>query len=448
MVFVSAQAVIFWQISPPLVLLLGAPLVALTLYQRSAVRHRVAEEAASKDSLTGLKNRRAFEENAGRMLAATAHDGTAVALCLVDIDRFKQVNDRHGHVMGDAILEALAQAIEATTPGHGYRLGGDEYGLLVEGNGADAERTVTELQQAFAERHEGLPVFEPVTISAGIAVFPFHADDLHSLKKRADMALYQSKFNGRDRSTLYTGLPGETDTTRDFLSLPFPMTDTRLVTARRLAALVDALSDASAEAQGTLAATGYSGVLDRWSAFDGNHSQTVAWLTVELARRLGVDGEELEHVQLAALLHDIGKIAVPEHILNKGDRLSDAERALVERHAVIGYELVRGLALSPVDTYVLHHHERWDGTGYPHGLAGADIPFGSRLILVADAFDALTSDRSYRAGVSVEAAMNELQSEAGRQFDPLIVATLHELLSQHEPTQVKETAWSLSTSHS
>jgi putative nucleotidyltransferase with HDIG domain len=201
-----------------------------------------------------------------------------------------------------------------------------------------------------------------------------------------------------------------------------------------------------------LPAPGYSGVLDRWRGFDGNHSQAVARLAVELARRLGVEGEELEHIHLAALLHDIGKVAMPEHILNKAGRLTDVEQALVERHSVIGYELVRGLALSPVDAYVLHHHERWDGGGYPHGLAGAEIPFGSRVILVADAFDALTSNRSYRAGISIEAAMQELQAESGRQFDPLVVAALHDLLAQAPPADTATSApdlgveWSLSTS--
>ena len=452
MVFVAAQAVIFWRVSPPLVLLLGAPLVALTLYQRSAVRHRVAEEAASTDSLTGLKNRRAFEDEAGRMLASSSHDGKPVALCLIDIDRFKQVNDRHGHLVGDTILEALSHAIEETAPGCGYRLGGDEYGLLVEGSSDDAERAVTELQRRFADMHEQLPIAETVTISAGIAVFPFHADDLRSLKKRADMALYQSKFSGRDRATVYTGLPGESNND-DFLSIRFPMVDIRLVTARRLAALVDAFSDASAEAQGMLPPTGYTDVLDRWRCFDGNHSQAVARLAVELARRLGIHGDELEQVQLAALLHDIGKIGVPEHILNKAGPLTEFEQELVERHSVIGFELVHGLGLSPVDTYVLHHHERWDGTGYPHGLAGAEIPFGSRLILVADAFDALTSDRSYRSGVSVEAAMHELQAESGRQFDPLVVSALHDwLVSQNttpDPAPTgRQPEWSFSTSPS
>jgi len=449
MVFVAAQAVIFWRVSPPLVLLLGAPLVALTLYQRSAVRHRVAEEAAATDSLTGLKNRRAFEEEAGRMLGGSPQSGKTVALCLIDIDRFKQVNDRHGHPVGDTILEALSRAIEATAPGCGYRLGGDEYGLLVEGSTTEAERLIAQLQRTFAEMHHELPLTEPVTISAGIAVFPFHADDLHSLKKRADMALYQSKFNGRDRATVYTGLPGESNTD-DFLGIPFPLVDIRLVTARRLAALVDAFSDASAEARGVLQPTGYTDVLERWRNFDGNHSQAVARLAVELGRRLGLQEEELEHIHLAALLHDIGKIAVPEHILNKAGRLTDVEQELVERHSVIGYELVRGLAMPPVDLYVLHSHERWDGGGYPHRLAGAEIPFGSRLILVADAFDALTSDRSYRAGVSVEAAMHELQAESGRQFDPLVVSALHDWLTCQQvvdalPTTERSPQWSFST---
>jgi HD-GYP domain-containing protein (c-di-GMP phosphodiesterase class II) len=138
---------------------------------------------------------------------------------------------------------------------------------------------------------------------------------------------------------------------------------------------------------------------------------------------------------------------VPEHILNKADRLTPIEQSLVERHSLIGYELVRGLALSPVDLYVLHHHERWDGTGYPHRLAGAEIPFGSRVILVADAFDALTSDRSYRRGISIEAAMQELQAESGRQFDPAVVSVLHDLLAQGRPAALtfEESEWSLST---
>jgi diguanylate cyclase (GGDEF)-like protein/putative nucleotidyltransferase with HDIG domain len=427
MIFVAMQAVIFWRLSAPLVILLSAPLFALTLYQRSSVRHRVAEEEAATDSLTGLKNRREFERESADALAAAKRGRSQFVLCLIDIDHFKQVNDRHGHLSGDAVLNALASAIEKAAPGRGYRLGGDEFALLLETTVAEAAAAADDLERRFTKTQQGL-VPEPVTISAGLALFPDHADDLHSLKKRADMALYQSKYNGRARSTIYAEDGRESDSA-DAFGFDFPLVDIRLVTAQRLASLVDAISDASAAAQGMLAPTIYTDVLDRWRSFDGNHSRSVAALTVALARRLGLEGEELDQIRLAALLHDVGKIAVPETVLAKPGPLLDTERELVERHSLIGFELLRGMGLSPVDTYVLHHHEQWDGSGYPHGLAGAEIPFGSRLILVADAFDALTSDRAYRRGVSVEAAMHELQGQSGRQFDPLIVAALHDHLA-------------------
>lgn len=441
MIFVALQAVIFWRLSAPLVILLSAPLFALTLYQRSSLRHRAAEKAATTDSLTGIKNRRAFEEDAAGALLTAQADGS-FALCLIDIDHFKHVNDRHGHPTGDAVLEAVAQAIEQVAPGRGYRLGGDEFALLLEKSADEVAAIADDLRRLFTtSQRELLP--EAVTISTGIALVPDHADELHSLKKRADLALYQSKYNGRARSTIYTEDGRESEA--DVFGFDFAMVDTRLVTAQRLASLVDALSDAGAEAQGMLGPTSYTDVLDRWRSVDSNHSQAVAALTVALARRLGVEGDELDQIRLAALLHDVGKIAVPESILSKPGPLADTERELVERHSVIGFELLRDIGLSPVDTYVLHHHEQWAGTGYPHGLAGAEIPFGSRLIHVADAFHALTSDRAYRRGVSIEAAMHELHGQSGRQFDPLVVSALHDHLS-HPVTTTQRTALQLAWS--
>jgi putative nucleotidyltransferase with HDIG domain len=333
-------------------------------------------------------------------------------------------------------------------PGRGYRLGGDELAFLVFNSTIAALDQVKAIRLSFAvQQPELLP--EEVTFSAGIASFDNQGSDgdLHTLVKQADLALYQSKNNGRARSTVYSPRerehPGE-----EVLSRVFPLVDIRLVTARRLATLVDALADASAEEQGFLAAPVYTSVLDRWQSFDGKHSEAVAGIAVALGRRLGLSPDELDHIRLGALLHDVGKIAVPENILNKPGTLSPNERALVERHPVIGYELLRDLGLAPVDLYVRHHHERWDGHGYPDRLSGAEIPFGARLILVADAFDALTSNRSYQHAISIEAAMNELHGEAGRQFDPLVVATLHEHLVEAllvaEPVAASplEAAWS------
>ena len=179
----------------------------------------------------------------------------------------------------------------------------------------------------------------------------------------------------------------------------------------------------------------------------GTHhlSRRTLALLCEAEDATSIDEDEQAIVRSAALLHDVGKIAVPESILSKPGPLSDTERELVERHSLIGFELLRDLGLSPVDTYVLHHHEQWAGTGYPYGLAGAEIPFGSRLIHVADAFHALTSDRAYRRAVSIEAAMHELHGESGRQFDPLVVSALHDHLA-HPATTIRrnelQPAWS------
>lgn len=432
MVFVAAQAVIFWRMSAGLVLLLGAPILALTLYQRAYVRRRTAEEEAATDSLTALKNRRAFEDEAGRALAGLG-SSRELSLCLIDIDHFKQVNDRHGHPVGDAVLGLLASVIDEHAPGCGYRLGGDELAFLLPAPSGVALDTADRIREQFVARQLEI-VPETVTISAGIAVFPENADELHALVKHADLALYQSKNGGRARSTVYRG-PGAA-IGEDIASSAFPLLDIRLVTARRLATLVDALAAASADARGFLPEPAYTDVLDRWQSFDGDHSHAVASLCVSLGRRLGLSRDELDQVRLGALLHDVGKIAVPSSILAKPGPLTDDERDLIERHPIIGFELLRDLGLSPVDTYVLHHHERWDGQGYPDRLAGPEIPLGSRLILVADAFDALTSDRAYRNKVSVEAAMNELRGEAGRQFDPLVVAALHDHLSESVVAEV------------
>jgi diguanylate cyclase (GGDEF)-like protein/putative nucleotidyltransferase with HDIG domain len=448
-VFVAAQAVILWRLSAPLVLLLSAPLFALTLYQRSAVRGRVAEEAASTDSLTGLKNRRAFEEDGARLLGD--NEGVVgVALCLMDIDRFKQVNDRYGHLVGDTVLERLARALDHEVPDRAYRLGGDEFVALMEVG--EHLNLFARVQERFTDGlADQVELTEPVTISAGIAMYPDHADDLHTLRKRADMALYRSKYNGRAQISVYGA--DELDETHLSFGAGFGYfrSDSRLLTAHRLVALVDAVADASARERGLLSPTKFSSVLDTWGGRDNNHSRTVASLAVALAQRLGVDGEELEHIHVAALLHDVGKIALPEAVLSKPGPLTEEERSLVERHPIIGYELIRDLGIARAATFVLHHHERWDGRGYPHRLSGADIPFGSRIILVADAFDALTSDRAYRRGVSIDAAIHEIQSESGRQFDPLIVSALHEHFAHPEPsadvpTMTREPEWSFSMS--
>ena len=428
MVFIVAQAVIFWRLSPFLLILVGAPLFTLNLYQRSAVRGRMAQHEAETDSLTGLKNYRAYEADISSVLAQAGEERTTVSLCLIDVDRFKQVNDRHGHPAGDAVLKLLGELVEELAPGCGYRLGGDEFALVVFSSARGAAELSTTLQERFAAEQEGL-LPERVTLSTGIATAPDHADDPEGLKKRADLALYQSKHTGKDRSMIYDPA-GESAGAVPHGTLAL---DDRIVTATRLVKIVDAIAEAGLDGQRVLDVSRLVAAVDRRHVSEATHSRTVAHLAESLGRALGAEGNELEQLRFAGLLHDVGKIAIPDRILNKPGPLTEAEQELVRKHPEIGFDLLAGLELAPIDQWILHHHEHWDGSGYPFGLSGAEIPFGSRIVLVADAFDAMTTHRVYRRAISVQAAMGELQSESGRQFDPLVVAALAELLANPVP---------------
>ncbi len=407
MVFVVAQAVLVWHQSPYLLPLVGAPLFALNLYQRAAIKRHAAEVEAARDNLTRLGNQRAYEETIGEAIAEAEPRDTLV-LYLLDVDRFKQVNDRHGHPAGDAVLARLGELIEELAPRGGYRIGGDEFAVLLRGDDPAVEAFPELLRERLAAlKIAGVP--EPVTLSVGVAHFPDHAHDASSLKRRADLALYRSKRNGKDRTSVFR--PGETLFADDSGAEGESDTGSIVAVRRLLAAL--------SVRHGRV----------------GEHSTAVADLARAIGRTLGVESGELDHLYLAGLLHDLGKISTPDAILFKPGPLTVEERTVMQKHSRVGFDLLEGLELAPVDDWILHHHEHWDGTGYPGGLAGAEIPFGSRIVLVADAFDAMTSERPYRRALSVPAAMGELRDLAGRQFDPLVVSALETCLAA-EPDRV------------
>jgi diguanylate cyclase (GGDEF)-like protein len=403
MAFIAALAVALWTVWPPLLLLLTGPLFALALFQRYALRTAMALRAAGTDSLTGLKNHRSYEQDLAKGLADSEEGGGELTLCLIDIDNFKKMNDEHGHPTGDSLLTAFAELTRSLGPDvQGYRLGGDEFALIVDAGEERAIDAVRTLRARLASA--GLPYGEHFTFSAGIAGFPEQAEEAQELLRVADVALYWTKRHGKNRWCVYSPSVVER-------SWPAALTatveyDARLRAAENLIRVVDARD-----------------------TYTGSHSQSVAALVEMIGESLELPEGMIAQLRLAGLLHDLGKISVPDAILQKPSRLDPAEQATLRKHPQTGFELLEGLDVSPVDVWILHHHEHWDGAGYPHGLRGEEIPLGSRIILVADAFDAMTTERRYRGAVSVEQALAELSRNAGTQFDPKVVAALQGALN-------------------
>jgi diguanylate cyclase (GGDEF)-like protein/putative nucleotidyltransferase with HDIG domain len=405
MAFISALAVSQWKVDPPLELFLAGPLFALALYLRSSYRTVLAVRDAETDALTALGNHRSFQIDLRRELEAADGEDGLMSLALIDLDSFKDINDRFGHPVGDSVLRLVASVLrEQCGEGRAYRIGGEEFAALLPAHTSWEADTVFDRIHAQLAGTE-FPTGEPVTVSVGLAVFPEHGRDRETLYDVADAALYWAKNHGKNRSCIYTP------------------SVVRSYTPAELAE--------TAERQARLrAAEGLIRVVDAKDTYAGAHSQTVSRLAEGIARTMGLDIEVVEQVRLAGLLHDLGKIAIPDRILQKPGKLDPDELRVMREHPVLGARLLEGLGVSPVDRWILHHHEWWDGSGYPLGLAGEEIPLGSRIILVADAFDAMTSDRCYRAAGTASAAIAELRKRCWTQFDARIVAALERLQSE------------------
>jgi diguanylate cyclase (GGDEF)-like protein len=389
--------VILWQREPWLSLALAGPLLAIGLYQRSTFKAMQAMRLALTDPLTGLGNHRSFHERLQRELVAAEQDGTSVALCLFDLDDLKTINDHHGHPMGDAVLSQVASRLRQG--GEAFRLGGDEFAVLLPGHG---EREASAVARSIVERIAALRIegIDEVTVSGGVATFPTHGAGRDELIRLADSALYWAKEDGKNRVRAYAA--------ESFLR-----------------ANLEQLADSPDRAARYRAAESLAQTVDARDAYSGRHSQRVGEYAGRIARRLGADEPTIELIRLAGNLHDLGKLAIPEELLRKPTELSDGERLVLERHPQIGYRMLESLGVDAVAEGVLHHHERWDGTGYPNKLSGEQIPLAARIVFVADAYDAMTAARGPTGGLgasrSEEEALAELERCAGTQFDPRVV---------------------------
>ena len=380
-------------------LAVAAAVIVITRERVAALVARLAE-AADTDPLTELLNRRGFGNQLELELARAERSGAEVSLISGDLDHFKQVNDRFGHQVGDDVLVEVAGVLRrhARRIDCVARVGGEEFALLVPGadsGGAfvSAERLRYRVREALAERFPGL------TISFGIASYPSDGESVERLLRCADESLYAAKALGRDRTVIYS---------REIVGAL--AADPQIEPSSAGSSLTTLLTLAEA--------------LDIRDPRTARHSDTVGRYAEAMARTLGLAPDRVERIRLAAILHDIGKIGIADSILYKPGPLSDEEWVEIRNHPEIGARLLSAPGLDDLRAWILAHHERLDGAGYPHGLSGDEIPLEARIIAVADAFEAIVADRPYRAGRSAEEALDELERCSGSQFDPEVVAAL------------------------
>jgi diguanylate cyclase (GGDEF)-like protein len=347
-------------------------------------------DSARTDACTGLLTLDAFRGDAEAVLCHASRAEQPASLALVDIDDFRSLNARRGPAAGDAALRAVAERLRDLTRASDLigRTGADEIAVLMPGTPVGGARTCCERLIAQLEGTD-IPRAGVITVSAGVAA--------HRLGTTIERLL-ASAARGLDRARADGGASGAARPAEGGVD-PF----------RAQAHVIEALATALVER-------------DRYT---GEHSAFVVDMAKTVAGSLGLDEVEVQRIGHAALLHDIGKVGMPDRVLHKQGPLAGDEWELMREHPVIGERILRAIpGLGSVARIVRHEHERYDGSGYPDGLAGEAIPLGSRVILACDAYHAMTSDRPYRAAMAHEHAVAELVRCAGSQFDPRIVAAL------------------------
>lgn len=376
----------------------------LTFKENIAIAEELRAEVAqsSRDPLTGLINHRSFHQKLAAAVDRAHASGSDLSLILFDIDDFRPLNDRLGHQAGDAVLRAIALAIHdrLRNEDHLGRIGGEEFACLLPATSGTAAWLVADRARALIERMD-FGEAGSVTISAGVCDLT-HASSAGDLLRLTDGALYWAKSHGRN------------------------------TVARYHPDVIDVLSAedraAQAERARTLSAVAaLARAVDAKDTTTQQHSNRVSAIAGDIAGRLGWSHDQIVLLREAALVHDVGKIGVPDSILLKPTPLLPQERAVMQTHAGLGAQIVRDVLTEEQTAWVRSHHERWDGHGYPDTLRGSDIPEGALILAVADSWDAMTADRAYRKAMDADRAIAILREGAGSQWWTLAVTAALEL---------------------
>ena len=357
------------------------------------------EALALTDGLTGALNHSAFRERLAAEIELAFRHGTPLSLALIDIDEFKVINDTFGHQVGDRVLVDVAATIAEHIRASDLlaRIGGDEFAILMPqtdgpGAAAIAGRVHAEVGATIVAGGQR------VTLSIGVCEVN-EGEAAEQLVERVDRLLYSAKRHGRDMVWRYDR-PSEALAD---VGMPVPLARGQAAAAVRALARAIDLKDASTR----------------------QHSDRVAELAVRLAETLGWPPERCELMRQAAVVHDVGKVAVPDSILLKPGRLTADEHAVIRRHAELGAQIAAEIFSPEQTAWLRSHHERFDGTGYPDGLAADEIPDGAQILAVSDAYDVMVSDRRYARALEPTEALDELRRYAGTQFAPEAVEAFH-----------------------